>query len=134
MSNNNVEDFYRQVKENSHLRTEAHARRWTDAVLSSLGLQLDRGTKKSLARELPKELADSLTRVFWLVHFRNRSITSLEFQNQVARRAGNSDIRFARVPILGVFSGVREMITPDLDRKVTDTLAPELRELWLNGN
>ncbi len=130
MNDNALESYYQQIQENAHLPTASHARRWSDAVLRSLGLQLDRGSKKALARALPDPLAASLTQVFWLVHFRNKNLTSLDFQNQVARRAGNSDKQFARVPVLAVFSGLKQWLNNDLDRRVSEKLSPEVRELW----
>ena len=130
MSGTDLEEFYGTVEKLGDLRTTSHAQRWSDAVLRSLGLQLDRRAKKKLAASLPEELANSLTRVFWLVHFRNRHLTRLEFQNQVARRAGNSDTRFARLPILAVFGGLRRFISDDVDARVAQSLSPEVRELW----
>jgi uncharacterized protein (DUF2267 family) len=122
--------FYRYVQEAGKLRTPNHARRWSDGILRTLGINLDRGTKKQLARALPKELANSLTRVFWLLHFRDPNLTAEEFQLKAARRSGNTDAAFARYPILAVFHGIKEVIDADLERKVADTLAPEVRDLW----
>jgi uncharacterized protein (DUF2267 family) len=122
--------FYQYVKEEGNLRTVDHAHRWSAATLKTLGLNLDRGTKKKLAAALPDELAESLTRVFWLLHFRNPNLSSLEFQRQVARRSGHTDARFARYPVMAVFGGVKQMIDADLEREVAETLSPELREMW----
>jgi uncharacterized protein (DUF2267 family) len=128
--NGNLEAFYEHVQERGKLRTLAHARRWTDGILKTLGTHLDRRTKKALAKALPDELASSLTRVFWLLHFRNTNLTRQEFQKMAARRSGNTDPAFAYYPILGVFGGLKEMIDDDLERKVEEDLAPEVRELW----
>ena len=130
MNNQALNDFYQHVQEAGLLRTEGHAQRWTVAVLRSFGLLLDRGTKRALAKALPEELAKPLTRVFWLVHFRNPKLTSLEFQKKVDMRAGNSDARFARIPITAVFAGLRRLIDSDLDQRVARSLSPEIRELW----
>jgi len=115
------------------LRTPQHARRWSTAVLKTLGINLDGRTKKKLAKALPEELADDLTRVFWLLHFRNSNLSSHEFQNQVARRSGNTDPDFARYPVLAVFHGVKEMIGSDTRQAVAKSLSPEVRELWENA-
>jgi len=46
-------DYYRNIQQNGHLPTEAVAQRWNEAVLRTLGLNLDRKTKKQLAKALP---------------------------------------------------------------------------------
>lgn len=126
----NLEDFYRHVQQEGKLMTEAHAKRWADGVLRTLGINLDRGTKKKLAAALPEELATSLTRVFWLLHFRDPDLTSQQFQRMAARRSGNTDADFAYYPTRAVFAGVKRMIRDDLQKDVAETLAPEIRELW----
>lgn len=125
-----LDEFYRHVQKVGLLRTPDHARRWTDGVLRTLGISLDRGTKKALANALPEELADSLTAVFWLLHFRDPQLPALEFQKQAARRSGNTDPTFARYPVLAVFGGVKQMIDDNLQRRVAESLAPEVRALW----
>lgn len=128
--NGNLNDYYEYVQERGKLRTVDHAKRWSDGILKTLGINLDRGTKKKLAQALPEELADSLTGVFWLLHFRNEKLSSYEFRRTAARRSGNTDADFARYPILAVFGGVKQMIPADLEREVANDLAPEVRELW----
>lgn len=130
MIEGNMNQFYQHVQEKGQLRTPAHAQRWTNSVLRTLGLTLDRGTKKELSKALPDELAAGLNQAFWLVHFRDKSLSSHDFQRQVARRAGNSDPRFARIPVLGVFGGIKQLINPDLSDRVAKSLSPEVRELW----
>lgn len=125
-----LDGFFDHVKEEGNLLTEDQARRWTDATLKTLGINIDRGTKKKLAKALPEELASSLTRVFWLLHFRDTSLSSLDFQKQVARRSGHTDPRFARFPVIAVFGGIKQMIGSDVQRTVADSLSPELREMW----
>ena len=65
-------NYYQNVQQNGSLLTADHAQRWSKAVLWSLGLNLDRKTKKELAKTLPDELAGFLTRAFWLLHFRDK--------------------------------------------------------------
>lgn len=125
-----LDDFYRYVQEQGKLITEAHAKRWADGVLRTLGVNLDRGTKKRLANALPEELASSLTRVFWLLHFRDPDLTSEQFQRMAARRSGNTDADFAYFPTVAVFGGIKRMIRPELQQQVADHLAPEIRNLW----
>lgn len=130
MSKQDLETFYQYVQEKGHLRSLDHAQRWSDGVLRTLGENLDRGTKRSLAKALPDELAGRLTRVFYLLRFRDQGLSSEEFQKKAALRSGNTDARFARQPVIAVFGGVRQIIDGDLDRRVADDLSPEVRELW----
>ena len=129
-NNQKLNGYYRYVQEAGKLRTAEHAERWSDGILRTLGVNLDRGTKRALARALPDELARSLTRVFWLLHFRDPNLTAAEFQRMAARRSGNTDADFARYPVLAVFGGIKQMIDADLARNVAESLAPEIRELW----
>ena len=127
---NNLDQFYEYVQEHGKLPTRDHARRWTTGTLKTLGINLDRKTKKRLAKALPEPLADAVTGVFWLLHFRDPNLSSYEFQRTTARRSGNTDAQFARYPILAIFGGVKQMIDPALQRQVAESLAPDLRELW----
>jgi uncharacterized protein (DUF2267 family) len=124
------DDFFNYVKTEGKLRTAAHARRWTRGTLNMLGVNVDRGVKKDLAKALPKEMSAWLTGVFWLAFFRNTNISSYEFQNRVARRSGNSDPQFAYYPVKAVFGGLKGLLKNDVSQKVADNLAPELREIW----
>lgn len=125
-----LDDFYRYVLECGKLRTEAHAKRWAEGVLRTLGVNLDRSTKKKLSRALPEELASSLTRVFLLLHFRNSNLTREEFQRMVARRSGNTDADFAYFPTRAVFGGLKQIVDEDLQREVAENLAPDIAALW----
>ena len=122
--------YYQTVQTKGNLRTPQHAQRWSTAVLKTLGFNLDGRTKKRLANALPQELGDDVKRVFWLLHFRDGSLSSHDFQNQVSRRSGNSDPQFAKTPILAVFHGVKQIVDSNLQKAVADSLAPEVRELW----
>lgn len=134
MSNSSdLNSFYTHVQQAGLLRTRGHAERWTRAVLQTLGINMSRRAKRSLAQALPDELSDSLTDVFWLLHFRNTNQSADDFQQRVGRRAGNTDREFARMPILAVFGGVKKLIPDDVRRNVADDLAPELRQLWENA-
>ncbi|MGW8318010.1 MAG: DUF2267 domain-containing protein [Candidatus Promineifilaceae bacterium] len=125
-----LDGFYEHVREAGKLPTSQHALRWTNAVLKALGTVLDGSTKRSLAKELPKPLAQSLTSVFWLLHFRDPNLSDEEFLKRVAIRSGNSDPEFARYPTRAVFSQLRQLISPEVDQKVTDALSPEVSQLW----
>ena len=122
--------YYQTVQNKGSLRTPAHARRWSTAVLKTLGFNLDGKTKKQLAKALPDELGNDIKRVFWLLHFRDANLSSHEFQNEVSRRSGNSDPQFAKTPILAVFHGVKALVDNSVQQAVADSLAPEVRELW----
>lgn len=129
-SNDELTDYFSHIQKAGKLRTPGHAQRWSRAVLKTLGLNLDRGTKKKLAKALPAELADDLNRVFWLLHFRNAGLTQYEFLNQVARRAGNTDPDFARYPVTAVFHQIKAIVGQDVSNQVAETLSPEMRQMW----
>ncbi len=128
--NNKLDDFYLYVKQNGKLITDAQVRRWADGVLRTLGVSLGRGVKNKLASALPEELAKSLTRVFWLLHFRNANLTRGEFQQAAARRSGNSDADFAYFPVMAVFGALKQLAGDDLQQEVAENLAPDISELW----
>lgn len=132
-SKEKLKTYYDHVMVAGKLRTLDHAKTWSDGVLKTFGTVLDRGTKKALAKRLPRELADSLSSVFWLMHFRDPNQSSEEFLQRAARRSGNSDGEFARYPTQAVFSGLKMFTDDDLNEKVAQTLSPELRQLWLQS-
>ena len=125
-----LEAYYEYVRINGKLQTLDHARQWSDGVLKTLGISLDRGTKRSLADALPQELADSLKGVFWLLHFRDPNRTSQDFYQRAGRRGGNSNTEFVHYPTLAVFGGLKGLVDDELVARVADTLSPELRQLW----
>lgn len=129
-SSDQLSSFYANVWETGKLRSVAHAQRWSDAVLRTLGINLDRGTKKRLAQALPEDLSYSLLRAFWLAHFRNATLSQEEFLNQVSRRSGNTDVDFARFPTSAVFAALKSLIEPELSERITQTLSPEVRSMW----
>lgn len=129
----NLKNYYQTVQTIGDLRTPEHARRWSTAVLKTLGVNLDRKTKKRLTQALPQELGQDLTRLFWLLHFRNKAMTKQEFQFEVSKRSGNSDWQFARMPIQAVFHGVIDLVDKNTQQAVADSLAPEVREMWQNA-
>ncbi|MCB9420603.1 MAG: DUF2267 domain-containing protein [Ardenticatenaceae bacterium] len=126
----NLIDYFAYIQKAGKLRTTSHAQRWSRAVLKTFGINLDRGTKKKLAKALPADLADDLTRVFWLAHFQNSGLTQYDFLNQVSRRAGNSDPDFARYPVTAVFHQLKAIIGPDMTNQVAKSLSPEMRQMW----
>lgn len=128
--NDHVNNYYQTVQTLGSLRTPDHARRWSTAVLKTLGVNLDRKTKKKLAKALPEELSHDLTRLFWLVHFRNKNMSQYDFQFEVSKRSGNSDWQFTKIPITAVFHGVKALIDNDTNQAVAKSLAPDVRELW----
>ena len=122
--------FYQHVYQVGKLRSMDHAQRWTTGVLKTLGTVLDRRSKRAVSKNLPDELATSLNGVFWLLHFRDPNYSSDEFCRRVAKRSGNSDAEFARLPTKAVFGGLRLYIGPDLDQRVADSLSPEVSLMW----
>jgi uncharacterized protein (DUF2267 family) len=125
-----LDDFYRQVQEQAGLHTPAHAQRWTRAVLNILGLNLDRSTRRALARALPPEWAQALGGVFRLLDFRDPTLTSHYFQRQVALRAGHTDAQFAAFPVKAVFHTLKQIVDREVGDQVAESLAPEVRRLW----
>lgn len=122
--------FYQQIQQNGKLLTPDQAQRWSYAVLATLGINLDRKTKKRLAKGLPADLAATLSRVFWLAHFKNSGQTVDEFLNQVARRSGNTNVNFARFPTTAVFRALKEMIDSELVDLVSIALSPDVSKFW----
>ena len=130
MNESELTAFYEHVKDVGRLRSVNHAKRWTRGVLETMGSSLNRGTKKDLQKSLPDELSKSVKAVFYLLHFRNSNQSSEDFLLQAGRRSGNSDPEFALYPTLGVFSGLRLFINQDIDSRISDTLSPEVSNLW----
>ena len=128
--NEKLTDYFAYIQKVGKLRTPSHAQRWSRAVLKTFGINLDRGTKKKLAKALPADLTDDLTRVFWLAHFQNSGLTQYDFLNQVSRRAGNTDPDFARYPTTAVFHQIKRIIGKDITDQVAQTLSPEIRQMW----
>ena len=125
-----LDSYYEYVSLVGKLRTPQHALGWSDGILRTFGLVLDRKTKRDFANALPEELAHSVKAVFWLLHFRDPNLSLDEFLQRAARRSGNSGVEFAIHPTLAVFAGVRNFLTPELERQVADSLSPELRDCW----
>lgn len=121
---------YHTIQQNGSLPSSAHAQRWSKAVLWSLGLNLSRKTKKQLAKALPAEFATYLTRAFWLLHFRDKNKSSQAFFKEVAKRAGNTDQHFARIPTTAVFHELKQLAGDDVSNDVAADLAPEIRAVW----
>ena len=125
-----LQEFYEDVQQNGNLLTLELAQRWSAGVLKTLGFHLNGRTKRDLAKVLPEPLSDHVTDVFFLLHFRDPNLSSLEFQKQVARRSGNTNAEFARMPILAVFSGIQRFTNSKLNQRITESLSPEVRDLW----
>lgn len=130
MATESLDHFYEHVQHAGKLRTRQHAERYARAVLQTLGLALSRGTKRKLANELPQTLANQLSGVFWLLHFRDESMSAIYFQDRVARRSGNTDKSFARFPVLAVFGALKHIASDSVSQAVADDLPPEIAEMW----
>lgn len=125
-----LDAFYDHVREAGRLRQRKHAERYTQAVLRTLGLYLKGAPKKALANALPDELSDQFKRAFFLAHFPDKSLSWADFCKMVARRSGNSDGQFARIPTRAVFEGLQAFIDGDTSRKVAEALSPEVQAEW----
>jgi uncharacterized protein (DUF2267 family) len=126
----NLENYYENVQKNGFLRTPDHAKRWSDAILKLTGHNLKRGTRKALAKALPKELGGEITRLFWLVNLHEPELPAYEFQRRVARRAGVTDAQFALNPIKAVYAEVKKIIDKDLSNQVKESLPTAVAEIW----
>ncbi len=122
--------YYQQIQTLGKLRTVAHAQRWSTAVLNTLGDNIDGRTKKRLAKALPEELSSDLTRIFRFKRFVYKEMPAWEFQNQAARRGGNTDPQFAKFPVIAVFHGLKNFLDNDLSQAVADALPTEVSSLW----
>ena len=122
--------YYQHIQEKGNLPSVTVAQRWNEAVLRTLGLNLDRRTKKRLGNALPDELAFYLTRSFWLLQFRNSNKSEDEFLKEVARRSGSTDPKFAHLPTTAVFHELKSGIDDEINDAVADSLAPDISELW----
>jgi uncharacterized protein (DUF2267 family) len=129
-NNDELTDYFTYIQKAGKLRTPGHAQRWSRAILKTLGINLDRGTKKKLAKALPDDLAGDLTRIFWLIHFPDTGLTQYDFLNQVSRRAGNTDPDFARYPVTAVFHQIKAIAGQDVSTQVAKSLSPEMRQMW----
>ena len=125
-----LNSYYQQVQTLGKLRSLAHAQRWSTAVLNTLGDNIDGRTKKRLAKALPEELATDLTRIFRFKRFVYKDMAAWEFQDQAARRGGNTDPQFAKFPVIAVFHGLKSYIDHDLSQAVSDALPTEVSALW----
>lgn len=125
-----LQSFYEYVQDHGNLRTEYHAKRWSNAVLRTMGFNMPGGARKKLGKELPAELSNSLTRGFKLLAFQNAKKPADEFFREVARRSGNSDPDFARMASLAVFGGLKQTISSDASRQVGDALPKAVGSLW----
>lgn len=125
-----IDEYYDYIEAQGALLSQMHAQRWSRATLNMLGVNVSRKTKKELAADLPEALAADLTKVFWLAHFRDTNLKAYDFQNRVARRAGNTDAQFARIPITAVFGALKQLISDSRSQQVANDLSPELRAIW----
>ncbi|MFZ0546344.1 MAG: DUF2267 domain-containing protein [Candidatus Promineifilaceae bacterium] len=125
-----LQDYYEFVQKQGNLLSFELAQRWSSGVLKTLGFHLNSRVKRSLAKALPEPLARDLKDVFFLLHFRDPNLSSLDFQKQVARRSGNTNAEFARFPTLAVFSGIQRYTNSKLNQRIAESLSPEVRELW----
>ena len=131
---NVLDGYYDHIMKAGNLPTLQHARRWSAAVLKVVGTTVGRATKRTLAKELPRELSEELTGVFWLLHFRDPRLSEAEFRKQVALRGGNSDPEFSRLTTLAVFGGLKRILPADLEAKMADALPPAVAALWKMAN
>jgi uncharacterized protein (DUF2267 family) len=125
-----LQGYYDFVQERASLRTPDHARRWSSAVLRTMGFNMSGGTRKSLSRELPEELGRELSRGFKLLSFFDGGKSADEFFKEVSRRSGNSDPHFARTATTAIFGGLKRTIDADLSRQVGNSLPREVGRLW----
>jgi uncharacterized protein (DUF2267 family) len=129
-----LDGYYHYIMRAGKLPTLDHARRWSTAVLNVLGTTIGRSAKRRLARDLPRELSEDLSGVFWLLHFRDPHLSEAKFRKQVALRGGNSDPEFSRNTTLAVFGGLKTILPAESESKLADALPPAVAELWEMAN
>ncbi|MEZ4518988.1 MAG: DUF2267 domain-containing protein [Chloroflexota bacterium] len=125
-----LQSFYVNVEDDARLRTPAHAERWTEAVLRTMGFNLGGGTKKDLANALPDELAHELKRGWKLINLHNPRLSQTDFLKEVARRSGNTDKAYARTATTAVFRNLKQFLDTDLTREVARSLPKDVATLW----
>lgn len=125
-----LDDFYQTMMKAGNLRTPQHASRLTFAVLHTLGFNLSGGVKRDLAKALPKDLANDLTRGWRLINIRHKNLPLTAFAKDVARHSGNTDVQNAKTTTKLVFHQLKQIIDDDLSRQVARDLSPEVRDLW----
>jgi len=123
-------NYYAQIQTQGLLLTPEAAKHWSEAVLRTLSLNIDRRTKKRLAKTFPDVLAADLTRTFWLLHFRDHNKSRQDFLTDVAKRSGNTDTAFARNPTKAVFHELKSIAGDEVSDAVGDSLAPDVSQLW----
>ncbi|MEM7335275.1 MAG: DUF2267 domain-containing protein [Chloroflexota bacterium] len=132
-SSTKLDNYFSAIQTKGNIISEKLAKRWSESTLKMMGLYMAKDGKKALSGQLPQELSDQLNRVFRLLHFPNTNMPMQEFQSAVARRGGHSDPQFAKLAIIGVFHGLKTLIDKDTTDKVSESLSPEIREVWDNA-
>jgi uncharacterized protein (DUF2267 family) len=125
-----LDHYYEQILKTGRLPTPEHARRWSTAVLMALGNTLRGSTKRSLAKELPRELHSNLKGDFRLVRFWDPKLSAAEFRKRVALRGGNSDAEFGGLMATAVFGSLKRLLPADVAAKVAQELPPGVAALW----
>lgn len=125
-----LDAFYLNIANEARMRTAAHAERWTQAVLRTMGFNLSGSAKRDLAAALPDELRSQLTRGWKLLNVHNGQLTQGVFLKEIARRSGNTDEAYARMATTAVFHNLKLFIDDDLEREVGRSLPPAVSHLW----
>lgn len=126
-----TQQFLDHVQQAGQLINPTIAKRWTQATLQELGINLPKKSKNALVDALPDELSKMLGRIWYLFPpNESTTISALEFQEQVAQRSGNTDKNFAKYPIMAVFGAIQSQIGGNAAKSVYDDLSPELQGLW----
>jgi len=126
----NLDSFYQSIMQRGNLRTPKHASRLTFAVLHTLGFNLSGGVKRSLAKQLPDDLAKDLTRGWRLINIRHKNLSLHDFAKDVARHSGNTDAQYAESATKVVLHQLKQIIDDDMIRDVARDISPEVRALW----
>jgi uncharacterized protein (DUF2267 family) len=122
--------FYQAVQEAANLPTVADARRWTHAILRTLGELLNRPARRALAFALPPELAAALLEAPGPRYARNPQLPLDRFLRTAALRSGATDAAAALQPVRTTFELLRAQLQPDVARRVAGSLPPEVAVMW----
>ncbi|MDT8307604.1 MAG: DUF2267 domain-containing protein [Anaerolineae bacterium] len=122
--------FYRALQEGADLPTQEAARRWSQAILRTLGELLDRPARRALAFALPPELATALLEAPGPLHFRPRRLPQDWFLRTAALRSGASDATEAIQPVHTVFQLLKGMVKRETGERIVSALPAEVATIW----
>jgi uncharacterized protein (DUF2267 family) len=123
-------DFYLAIQQNANLATAADARRWSHAILRTLGELLSRPVRRTLAFALPPELAAALLEAPDPLFVRHGQLPLERFLRTAALRSGATEVAAARRPVRTTFHLLKALLSPDVGARVAAALPAEVAAFW----